>query len=63
MNMTMNEARVARRLRGIVNSSTNLLRPRVISFSASKRTWISMKNELCGMVSERFYSQYKSLAA
>ena len=42
MNMTMEDASVARRLRGTVNSSRNLLDVFVLaSFSASRSTWMS----------------------
>ena len=42
MNMTIEDARVARRLRGTVKSSRNLFRVlRLTSFSASSNTWIS----------------------
>jgi len=45
MNITMNEANAARRLRGTVNSSKKRFFPLTISLSASNRTWISRREE------------------
>lgn len=41
MNMTMKDAKVARRLRGTMNSSKKRFLPMCILFSASRRVWIS----------------------